>query len=139
MPRELWSNKCAKVAERQYHSPRFLPLVGAKVTRSHSILLIEDNPDDVELTLRAFRTSTLCNEIVVIRDGVEALDYLFGTGTFAARELHAIPDVILLDLKLPKIGGLALLRRLRAEERTRPIPVIVLTSSSEEKEHSIEL
>ena len=101
---------------------------------SNVILLIEDNADDAELTLRAFRSSNLLNEIVVVRDGVEALNYLLGTGTDAGQEPKAKPELILLDLKLPKVGGLALLRRLRAEERTRRIPVIVLTSSNEEKD-----
>jgi two-component system response regulator len=104
------------------------------MNRSNIILLVEDNADDVELTLRAFRKSKVLNEIVVVRDGVEALDYLFSTGTHAGRDQKAMPEVILLDLKLPKIGGLEVLRRLRAEERTRRIPVVVLTSSSEERD-----
>jgi two-component system, response regulator len=104
------------------------------MNRNNIILLVEDNPDDVELTLRAFRKSKVLNEIVVVRDGVEALDYLFATGTHAGRDQKVMPEVILLDLKLPKIGGLEVLRRLRAEERTRRIPVVVLTSSSEEKD-----
>jgi two-component system response regulator len=104
------------------------------MNRSNIILLVEDNADDVELTLRAFRKSKVLNEIVVVRDGVEALDYLFSTGTHAGRDQKAMPEVILLDIKLPKIGGLEVLRRLRAEERTRRIPVVVLTSSSEERD-----
>jgi two-component system response regulator len=104
------------------------------MNRSNIILLVEDNSDDVELTLRAFRKSKVLNEIVVVRDGVEALDYLFATGTHAGRDQKSMPEVILLDLKLPKIGGLEVLRRLRAEESTRRIPVVVLTSSSEEKD-----
>src|SRR5271170_5190059 len=103
------------------------------MNRSNIIMLVEDSADDVELTLRAFQKSKVLNEIVVIRDGVEALDYLFGTGAHAGPEPKAMPEVILLDLKLPKIGGLEVLRRLRAEERTRRIPVVVLTSSNEEK------
>jgi two-component system response regulator len=104
------------------------------MNRSNTILLVEDNADDVELTLRAFHKSKVLNEIEVVRDGVEALDYLFATGTHAGRDLKAMPEVILLDLKLPKIGGLEVLRRLRAEESTRRIPVVVLTSSNEERD-----
>jgi two-component system response regulator len=104
------------------------------MNRSNIILLVEDNADDVELTLRAFRKSKILNEIVVVTDGVEALDYVFATGTHAGRDPKAIPEVILLDLKLPKIGGLEVLRRLRADERTRRIPVVVLTSSNEERD-----
>jgi two-component system, response regulator len=104
------------------------------MSRSKVILLVEDNSDDVELTLRAFRKSKVLNDIVVVRDGVEALDYLFATGPHAGRDPNLTPEVVLLDLKLPKIGGLEVLRRLRAEERTRRIPVVVLTSSNEEKD-----
>jgi two-component system response regulator len=88
----------------------------------------------VELTLRAFRKSKILNEIVVVTDGVEALDYLFTTGAHAGRDPTRVPEVVLLDLKLPKIGGLEVLRRLRADERTRRIPVVILTSSSEERD-----
>jgi two-component system response regulator len=104
------------------------------VTRSNIILLVEDNPHDVELTLRAFRKSKVLNEIVVVRDGVEALDYLFTTGAFAGRDPNASPEVVLLDLKLPKVDGLEVLRRMRADERTRRTPVVVLTSSGEERD-----
>ena len=104
------------------------------MNRSNIILLVEDNPDDVELTLRAFRKSKILNEIVVVTDGVEALDYVFATGAYAGRDPKATPEVILLDLKLPKIGGLEVLRRLRADERTHRIPVVVLTSSNEERD-----
>src|SRR5271168_1730593 len=102
--------------------------------RNNIILLVEDNPDDVELTLRAFRKSKILNEIVVAADGVEALDYLFANGAHVSRDPKRVPEVVLLDLKLPKIGGLEVLRRLRAEERTRRIPVVVLTSSDEERD-----
>jgi two-component system response regulator len=104
------------------------------MNRDNIILLVEDNADDEELTLRAFQKSKVLNEIVVVRDGVEALDYLFATWSHAGRDPKATPEVILLDLKLPKLGGLEVLRRLRAEERTRRIPVVVLTSSSEERD-----
>jgi two-component system, response regulator len=104
------------------------------MSRSNIILLVEDNADDAELTLRAFRKSKILNEIVVVTDGVEALDYVFAAGTYAGRSLETNPAVILLDLKLPKIGGLEVLRRLRADERTRRIPVVVLTSSNEERD-----
>ncbi len=98
------------------------------------ILLVEDNADDEALTLRALRQSHIKNEIVVARDGVEALDYLFGQGTHANRDLSVMPQVILLDLKLPKIDGLEVLRRVRADERTRRLPVVILTSSAEDSD-----
>lgn len=98
-----------------------------------TILLIEDNSDDELLTLRAFKKNNIGNQITVVRDGLEAVEYLFGTGSYAGR-LPAMPALILLDLKLPKIDGLEVLRRLRANERTRLLPVVVLTSSSEEQD-----
>jgi two-component system response regulator len=104
------------------------------MNRANTILLVEDNADDEELTLRAFRKSKVLNRVEIVRDGVEALDYLFATGPHAARDPKAMPAVILLDLKLPKLGGLEVLRRVRADERTRRIPVVVLTSSNEEKD-----
>jgi two-component system, response regulator len=104
------------------------------MNRNNIILLVEDNPDDVELTLRAFRKSKVLNELVVAQDGVEALDYLFSTGTFAGRDPNASPEVVLLDLKLPKVDGLEVLRRMREDERTRRTPVVVLTSSGEERD-----
>jgi two-component system response regulator len=94
------------------------------------ILLVEDNPDDEVLTLRALRNN-VTNEVVVARDGVEALDYLFATGEHAGRDTSVMPQLILLDLKLPRIDGLEVLRRLRADERTRLLPVVILTSSKE--------
>ncbi len=98
------------------------------------ILLVEDNPDDELLTLRAFERSKIANEIVVVRDGAEALDYLFGTGAYAGRNASRLPQVVLLDLKLPKVDGLEVLRRLRADDRTRLLPVVILTSSDEERD-----
>jgi CheY-like chemotaxis protein len=89
------------------------------VSRSNIILLVEDNPDDVELTLRAFRKSKVLNEIVVVQDGVEALDYVFSTGAFASRDPNASPEVVLLDLKLPKVDGLEILRWIRGDRPSR--------------------
>ena len=98
------------------------------------IMLVEDNPDDEALTLRGFKKSNILNEVVVARDGLEALDYLFGTGAYAGRNLDVMPVLILLDLKLPKIDGLQVLERMQSDERTRRIPVVVLTSSNQEKD-----
>jgi CheY-like chemotaxis protein len=98
------------------------------------ILLVEDNPDDEALTLRALKKNNIKNEVIVARDGVEALDFLFGTGTHAGRDLIAMPEVILLDLKLPRIDGLEVLRRIRETERTRLLPVVVLTTSTEDQD-----
>jgi CheY-like chemotaxis protein len=98
------------------------------------LLLVEDNPDDEALTLRAFAKNNIANEVVVARDGVEALDYLFGTGAHAGRDVRVQPQVILLDLKLPRIDGLDVLRRLRADERTTLLPVVILTTSKEEQD-----
>ena len=103
-------------------------------TETKSILLVEDNPDDEALTLRALRNNNLANKVVVARDGVEALDYLFATGTYAGRDISDMPEVTLLDLKLPKVDGLEVLKRLRADDRTRLLPVVILTSSTEEQD-----
>ncbi len=102
--------------------------------RGETILLVEDNPDDVELTLRAFRKNKIANNTVIVRDGAEALDYLFGTGTYADRDTSDAPRIVLLDLKLPKLNGLQVLERLRADERTKLTPVVILTSSKEEQD-----
>ncbi len=98
------------------------------------ILLVEDNPDDELLTLDALATNRIGNEVVVARNGVEALDYLFGTGDWAGRDVMEWPAVVLLDLKLPKIDGLEVLRRVRADERTSMLPVVILTSSIEDED-----
>ena len=100
------------------------------------ILLIEDNPDDEALTLRALEKNNIKNEVVVARDGAEALDYLFGTGSYTGRDLTIMPQLTLLDLKLPKVDGLEVLRRLRADELTRLLPVVILTSSNEEQDRN---
>jgi two-component system response regulator len=104
------------------------------MNRNHIILLVEDRPDDVELTLRAFEKANVATEIVVAGDGEEAIDYLFATGRHAGRDPSAMPQVVLLDLKLPKLDGLGVLRRMRADERTRRLPVVIMTSSNEEKD-----
>ena len=98
------------------------------------ILLVEDNPDDEALTLRALRKHNLANGIVIAHDGAEALDWLFGTGQHGGRDLGRMPAVVLLDLKLPKVDGLEVLRRLRADPRTRRLPIVILTSSNEEQD-----
>lgn len=98
------------------------------------ILLVEDHPDDEELTMRALAKNNILNQVVVARDGVQALEYLLGTGAHAGRDTTVMPQLILLDLKLPKIDGLEVLRRLRANERTRFLPIVILTSSKEEQD-----
>lgn len=98
------------------------------------ILLVEDDPDDVELTLRAFGKNNISNKVVVARDGVEALDYLFGTGAYEGRDTRTMPVFVLLDLKLPRMDGHEVLRRIREDAKTKLLPVIILTSSNEEKD-----
>jgi len=101
---------------------------------SKIILLVEDNPSDVALTQRALSKSRIANELVVTEDGQEALDYLFGTGRYAGRDVAESPALILLDLKLPKVDGLQVLRQIRTDERTRRLPVVILTTSKEEQD-----
>jgi len=98
------------------------------------ILLVEDNPDDGTLTQRALKKSHILNKLVVAKDGAEALDYIFGTGSYTGRDMSNMPEVILLDLKLPKIDGLEVLKRIRSDKRTKLLPVVILTSSKEEKD-----
>lgn len=104
------------------------------MTNEAVILLVEDNPQDEELTLRAFRKSKILNPVVVARDGAEALDYLFARGAHAGRDTSIMPQLILLDLKLPKMDGLEVLQQIRADDRTRLLPVVILTSSVEEQD-----
>ncbi len=104
------------------------------MTDSKTILLVEDNPDDVALTLRAFKNHNIQSEVVVARDGLEALDYLFGMGAHAGRDVSKMPQLILLDLKLPKIDGMEVLRRVRADYRTCLLPVVIMTTSREEQD-----
>jgi two-component system response regulator len=98
------------------------------------ILLVEDNPNDVELTLRAFKKNNFTNTVHIVRDGAEALEFLFATGAYADRDINKTPRVILLDLKLPKVDGLEVLRRIKSDARLRAIPTVMLTSSSEEQD-----
>jgi two-component system, response regulator len=102
--------------------------------KEKAILLVEDNPDDIALTIRAFRKSNIMNDIVQAHDGSEALDYLFGKGQWTGRDLDVMPTLILLDLKMPKVDGLEVLRQLRANERTRLLPVVILTTSKEDQD-----
>jgi two-component system, response regulator len=98
------------------------------------IMLVEDNPNDETLTLRALKKSNIMNPVIVTRDGAEALDYLFARGTYQGRDVNNLPEIVLLDLKLPKVDGLEVLRQVRADERTRVLPIVVLTSSIEEQD-----
>ena len=104
------------------------------LSKSSVILLVEDNPDDQELTMLAMQDSKIANEVVIARDGAEALEYLFGTGAYAGRDPLQTPQMVLLDLKLPKLDGLEVLRRIRADARTRLTPVVVLTTSREDRD-----
>lgn len=102
--------------------------------KEKTILLVEDNPDDEELTLRALRQAKIANDVHVARDGSEAIDYLYGTGPYAGRDPSELPAVVLLDLKLPKLSGLDVLKRVRSDPLTRVLPIVVLTSSSEDED-----
>jgi len=102
--------------------------------KENVILLVEDNPDDEALTIRALKKNDIVNDVIVARDGVEALDYLFGSGAYDGRDTNLQPQLILLDLKLPKVGGLEVLQQLRADERTKYVPVVILTSSKEQRD-----
>ena len=98
------------------------------------ILLVEDNPNDVELTMRALQKQSLANKVFVVKDGAEALEFMFAKGAFAARKIENRPKVVLLDLKLPKVDGIEVLRRIKADDRTKHTPVVMLTSSQEERD-----
>jgi two-component system, response regulator len=104
------------------------------MTTTRPILLVEDNPDDEALTMRALQRHNIANPVVVAHDGVEALDYLFGTGPYTGRDVAQLPQVMLLDLKLPRLDGLEVLRRVRDDQRTHRLPVVILTSSREESD-----
>jgi len=104
------------------------------ISSDKMILLVEDNPDDEALTLRALRKNHILNEVVVAHDGVEALDYLFGTGAFAGRDTKVLPQLVLLDLNLPKLDGLEVLKRIRSDPRTQMQPVVILTTSNQEQD-----
>jgi len=103
-------------------------------SENSAILLVEDNPDDEELTLLAFKNNHIVNTIIVVRDGAEALDFLFKTGKFCNRDIHASPRIVLLDLKLPKIGGLEVLKKIRESPTTRYLPVVILTTSNQDED-----
>lgn len=104
------------------------------MTNNSPILLVEDNADDEVLTLRALKKNNITNQVIVAHDGAEALDYLFGTGEYKGRDTSILPEVVLLDLKLPKIDGLGVLERIRADKRTKLLPIVILTSSNEEQD-----
>ncbi len=111
-----------------------MPEMEIEVDGNRTILLVEDNPDDEILTLRELARNNIINEVIVVRDGAEALDYLFGEGKYADRDTGLLPEIVLLDLRLPKIDGLEVLRRLRADKRTKLLPVVIFTSSDQERD-----
>ena len=126
----LQAEECSK----NQPSPSALTHDQEDIMNKKLILLVEDNPDDVALTMLAFKKSNILNEVVVAKDGVEALEYLFGTGKYEGRDMNIKPQLILLDLKMPKMDGLEVLQRMRSDERTKLLPVVVLTTSSEDKD-----
>jgi two-component system response regulator len=109
-------------------------VTGQPTNREKVILLVEDNPDDRDLTLIAFREANILNQVIVTQDGEEALDYLFGRGAYSGRDTRIMPQVVLLDLKLPKVDGLEVLRRIREDRRTKLLPVVILTTSKEQRD-----
>jgi two-component system response regulator len=109
-------------------------VTGQPTNREKVILLVEDNPDDRDLTLIAFREANILNQVIVTQDGEEALDYLFGRGAYSGRDTRIMPQVVLLDLKLPKVDGLEVLRCIREDRRTKLLPVVVLTTSKEQRD-----
>lgn len=109
-------------------------MTGQPTNREKVILLVEDNPDDRDLTLIAFREANILNQVIVTQDGEEALDYLFGRGAYSGRDTRIMPQVVLLDLKLPKVDGLEVLRCIREDRRTKLLPVVILTTSKEQRD-----
>ncbi len=118
------------------HIPTLKKIIMPYQTKEVEILLVEDNPTDAELAIRALKKSILGNKLVWVKDGAEALDFIFATGAYTARQVANGPDLILLDLRLPKVGGMDVLRRIKSDERTKAIPVVVLTSSKEDRDEA---
>jgi two-component system response regulator len=124
----------ARLGWGQYSTSRFRKNDEEEKMMDGKILLVEDNPDDVELTLRAFRQNNILNDVIIAKDGAEALDYLTATGVYAGRDVLDLPVVVLLDLKLPRIDGLEVLKQIRTNEITRLLPIVILTSSNQEQD-----